>query len=74
MLVTAVVALFVSACVPMPKSVLHNSHTVAAVTVPAAQAFGAALSATSWRPQLMPSNELAASGTELINRLCSRIC
>jgi hypothetical protein len=73
-LIVAVVALFVSTCVPMPKSFLHGSHSVAAVFFHSANNFGPVLSASLWRPQFMASSEWFASGTDRINRLCSRIC
>lgn len=73
LLIVAVVALYVSTCVPMPKSVLHSSHSVAAF-FNSAPGIGPVLVASLWRPHLTASPDLFSSGTDLINRICSRIC
>jgi hypothetical protein len=73
LLTVAVVALFVSTCVPMPKSVLHVSHAVTAALI-TSHTFGPVLTATLWRHHLAAGPEWLASGTDLINRICSRIC
>lgn len=71
-LIVSVLVLFVSAGVPMPKSVLSAKKfaaQVAALAVPVLTSFPLTpelnLQAFSQVPQ--------ASGTELINRLCTRI-
>jgi len=74
LLVVTVVALFVSTCVPMPVSVLHNSHHLTSIAFHSTPASGITLAASLWRPNLVVSTESPASGTDLINRLCSRIC
>ena len=74
LLVMAVVALFVSTCVPMPKSLLHTSHAVTAAFITTAHAFGPVFTASLWRQHLTAGPEWIASGTDLINRICSRIC
>jgi hypothetical protein len=74
LLVVAVVALYVSTCVPMPKLVRHSSHSLTAVFFHSANTFGPALVASLWRPHLTASPDSIASGTDLINRICSRIC
>ncbi len=74
LVVIAVVALFVSTCVPMPKSVLHSSHAVTAGFLTTAHAFGPVLTASLWRHHVAAGPEWLASGTDLINRICSRIC
>jgi hypothetical protein len=73
-LVMAVVALYVSTCVPMPKSVLHSSHALTVVFLHSATAFGPVLVTSLWRPHLNAGPDSIASGTDLINRICSRIC
>jgi len=74
LLVIAVVALYVSTCVPMPKSVLHSSHAFTSGFLATAHAFGPVLAASLWRHQVAAGPEWLASGTDLINRICSRIC
>ncbi len=74
LLIVAVVALFVSTCVPMPKSVLHSAHAVTAGVLASVHSFGPTLTASLWRHHVATGPEWLASGTDLINRICSRIC
>src|SRR6185369_4517306 len=73
LLVVTVVALFVSTCVPMPVSVLHRSRRRTGLAFHSTRAAGVVLAASLWRSNLVVSTESPASGTDLINRLCSRI-
>ncbi len=74
LLVITVVAVYISTCVPMPTSLLHSSHAVTAFFSHSAHSLGPVLMASLWRHQLAPESDLFASGTDRINRLCSRIC
>ncbi len=74
LLIVAVVAVFVSTCVPMPKSVLHSSHAVTAGFLASFPSIGHLLTASLWRQHVPAGPEWLASGTDLINRICARIC
>jgi len=74
LLIIAVVAVFVSTCVPMPKSLLHSTHAVTAGFLASVHSFGPVLTASLWRHHVSAGPEWLASGTDLINRICSRIC
>jgi hypothetical protein len=74
LLVITVVGLFVSTCVPMPKSVLHSTHAFTAIVLHSTAISGVSLSASLWKPYVAVNTGSPSSGTELINLLCSRLC
>jgi hypothetical protein len=69
----AVLGMFFSVAVPMPKSVLHAKQLASAVSM---QVTGMSIAGTVALMALAitPDEVSQPSGTELINRLCSRIC
>jgi hypothetical protein len=72
-LILAVLTIFISSGVPMPKSVLSGKQRATFFSMYFSVTTGI-LALAMVLFQLSPDERFQPSGTELINRLCSRIC